>query len=351
MFVSELHLSDVGLKSTIPSAIGKLTSLAVLDLSKNSLSGTIPTNIGLLSSLNNLDLSNNELVGTLPTTLASLSQLQVLSLYSNQLDGTFPDVIGNLGSLQILQLEFNNFDGRIPSEICDLSNATILLKGNNFACYDSCGNNVSSTTIDYGNVEVCSPTPSPTKPPHVTMSEAYIVVTTVGTILGLLVLAFFVRCAHNRHLEEAKYWAYPVQKRIIDGDSLSEQFVEDNLDSARMPVEGKTALQLLLERISHNKDFDVSEGVLFILVANSLPFDPEKGISIDPEVHNYAWTELVQNDSDICLAVVERILMLFDDQVHLLVHTVDKAGRLCLDIASPVCVQLCSFLILQFICW
>jgi hypothetical protein len=76
--------------STIPSEIGLLTQLTVLDLSMNALAGTIPSTLGLLTQLTSLQLSSNQLTGPVPSTFENLVQVTLLELYENQLTGTIP---------------------------------------------------------------------------------------------------------------------------------------------------------------------------------------------------------------------------------------------------------------------
>ncbi|XP_044481990.1 receptor-like protein 7 [Mangifera indica] len=74
----------------IPSSIGKLHSLRLLNLSQNSLTGHIPSSLGDLTALEALDLSSNKLVGVIPTQLVSLTFLAKLNLSQNQLVGPIP---------------------------------------------------------------------------------------------------------------------------------------------------------------------------------------------------------------------------------------------------------------------
>ena len=53
--VAHLALEENGFVSTIPTELGQLTALDVLDLGANQLSGTIPTEIGLLGGVGTFD--------------------------------------------------------------------------------------------------------------------------------------------------------------------------------------------------------------------------------------------------------------------------------------------------------
>ncbi|KAL3654894.1 hypothetical protein CASFOL_000680 [Castilleja foliolosa] len=74
----------------IPSRIGDLKSLYLLNLSHNALTGDIPGSIGDLKQLGSLDLSKNSLIGKIPVELASLNFLSFLNLSYNDLFGMIP---------------------------------------------------------------------------------------------------------------------------------------------------------------------------------------------------------------------------------------------------------------------
>ena len=69
--VSQISMFNHGYRGTIPSSLGLLSSLNVLDISFNFLSGTIPTSLSLL----NLEYYNdfNYNYGTIPSQLGRLS--------------------------------------------------------------------------------------------------------------------------------------------------------------------------------------------------------------------------------------------------------------------------------------
>ena len=81
--VDSLILSDNNLRRRIPSALGDLDSLIVLDLQGNQLMGTIPASLGNLTELTELDLSNNRLTGSIPLTFGNLVNLEHLGLAGN----------------------------------------------------------------------------------------------------------------------------------------------------------------------------------------------------------------------------------------------------------------------------
>ena len=65
-------------------------------------------------------LDDNQLTGEIPSTIGNLTNLEVLNLRSNQLTGEIPSEIGQLTNLTQLVLIENQLTGDIPSEVCDL---------------------------------------------------------------------------------------------------------------------------------------------------------------------------------------------------------------------------------------
>ena len=120
--VTRLGLYQNALSGSLPSSLGNLTDLQVLQLSSNELSGTLPSALGNLNNLREMWLQGNQFSGSLPSVLGDLTNLQVLSLYSNELSGTLPSALGNLTNLRELSLAWNQFSGSLPSVLGDLTN-------------------------------------------------------------------------------------------------------------------------------------------------------------------------------------------------------------------------------------
>ncbi|WP_420443642.1 leucine-rich repeat domain-containing protein [Candidatus Poriferisodalis sp.] len=55
------------MSGSIPSGLGGLASLTILDLHSNQLSGSIPTELGNLTNLTILDLHSNQLTRSRPS--------------------------------------------------------------------------------------------------------------------------------------------------------------------------------------------------------------------------------------------------------------------------------------------
>ncbi|KAH6787051.1 hypothetical protein C2S52_006603 [Perilla frutescens var. hirtella] len=87
---TSIDFSSNNLSGELPSSIGDLKSLYLLNISHNSLTGTIPASVGNLRQLGSLDLSFNHLTGKIPVELASLTFISFLNLSWNKLFGMIP---------------------------------------------------------------------------------------------------------------------------------------------------------------------------------------------------------------------------------------------------------------------
>ena len=125
--LEHLFLNGNELSDGIPMILGSLNNLVTLWLSANNLGGTIPPELGNLSNLETLLLSENQLTGTIPVELGDLNSLRVLRLSFNELSGEIPSELGLLSNLTSLSLRYNNLTGAIPEAIYDLINLRTLL--------------------------------------------------------------------------------------------------------------------------------------------------------------------------------------------------------------------------------
>jgi hypothetical protein len=155
--------SAVGFGGGIPSQFGLLTSLGkhlpcsvsklversflnvhysvTLDFEHNSFSGSIPSEIGKVTSLRNCFLGDNLLTGTIPDTIANLTELRTLSLKGvsgavrSGISGMLPDGFSNLRNLVCLDLRDSRISGIIPSAICEAGNINdVFLGGSSVTC-------------------------------------------------------------------------------------------------------------------------------------------------------------------------------------------------------------------------
>jgi Leucine-rich repeat (LRR) protein len=121
-----LDLRSSGLTRTIPSSLANLKQLKALQLLLNDLTGTIPSILGSLIQLTSLELRSNDLTGTIPTSLESLTQLTILDLSANGLNGTILSSLDNLVRLKKLYLSNNDLSGTISSSLGNMVALTAL---------------------------------------------------------------------------------------------------------------------------------------------------------------------------------------------------------------------------------
>lgn len=113
--------SDVSLNAlvgTIPSELGRLSSLQTLTLFQNDISGKLPPHLGSLSRLIHLTAFALALSGAIPSELAGATALQSLQLQANMLTGQLPhELFARLGRLGSFQAQQNQLSGTLPSQI------------------------------------------------------------------------------------------------------------------------------------------------------------------------------------------------------------------------------------------
>ncbi|KAK9229507.1 hypothetical protein WN944_022470 [Citrus x changshan-huyou] len=86
-----LDLSCNKLTGEIPSEIGELQEIPVLNMSHNFLSESIPESFSNLKMIESLDLSHNRLSGQIPPKLTELNFLSNFNVSYNNLSGLIPD--------------------------------------------------------------------------------------------------------------------------------------------------------------------------------------------------------------------------------------------------------------------
>lgn len=128
--VVSLRLTSNGLSGELPTELGELSRLTLLDLRSNDIQGEIPAGLAQASSLELLDLAFNRLSGTVPAELGHLSRLRVLSLERNRLSGV-QSGLGGLGSLLVLDLSSNPIRS-LPADLSGLGalRSLVLRNGN-----------------------------------------------------------------------------------------------------------------------------------------------------------------------------------------------------------------------------
>ncbi|CAI0396745.1 unnamed protein product [Linum tenue] len=109
----ELRLSFNSLEGEIPSNISECSALTIFNVSVNKLVGQLPWQLGSLSKLQNF--FDNLLQEIIPSSLGSLRGIQVLDISSNSLSGQIPKSFEGMKLLQLLNFSFNNLEGEVPS--------------------------------------------------------------------------------------------------------------------------------------------------------------------------------------------------------------------------------------------
>lgn len=114
------NIFDGKITGAIPSEIGNLSRLEVLNMDSNELTGFIPSSIGKMARLDRIYLEHNRLQGLIPPEICQLRNLGDLYLNDNMFSGPIPDCLGELKSLGRLFLQSNNFVSRIPLSLWNL---------------------------------------------------------------------------------------------------------------------------------------------------------------------------------------------------------------------------------------
>ncbi|KAI0212686.1 hypothetical protein LSAT2_002379 [Lamellibrachia satsuma] len=107
----------------LPTSIGNLTKLRVLDLEENKLD-SLPHEIGFLKELTKLVVQSNQLT-SLPRAIGHLRNLQYLGAGENNLT-MIPEEIGPLGKLESLYINDNPNLHILPFELALCSNLQIM---------------------------------------------------------------------------------------------------------------------------------------------------------------------------------------------------------------------------------
>jgi hypothetical protein len=124
---------------SLPTELGILTSLVILDLSYNILlSGSLPFELCGLSNLRRLEVGFTSLTGNLPACFAlALPELVELVAPNASLSGPFPDLC-EMTKLQWIDIRHNKFTGNLPK--CVWPDAKVLyLSDNLFEVRCHCG--------------------------------------------------------------------------------------------------------------------------------------------------------------------------------------------------------------------
>ncbi|TQD84270.1 hypothetical protein C1H46_030201 [Malus baccata] len=84
-------------------------------LGNNSLTGSIPSEIGRLKYMHVLDLGHNNFTGSIPEQISNLINLERLNLSYNHLSGEIPNSLKGLHFLSSFSVAYNDLQGLVPS--------------------------------------------------------------------------------------------------------------------------------------------------------------------------------------------------------------------------------------------
>jgi len=133
MFLQLRTISFVvtGLEGTLPSELGEMTALTMLQLSGLLLSGTIPASYTKLN-LRILNLIDNLFTGTFPSGwfLELGDGLEVVAIGQNSFEGPLPELKRQSAITNLWAFD-NLFEGPIPISYCQQAKLKYLFLSNN----------------------------------------------------------------------------------------------------------------------------------------------------------------------------------------------------------------------------
>lgn len=126
---------EFAVKHRYDAYVGKnLNLLFGLDISENELSGNIPSELGSLLELQVLNVSHNNLSGLIPESFSGLKNVESLDLSFNKLQGLIPQGLTKLSGLAVFNVSFNHLSGVIPQGSQFNTFDTLSVVGNPLLC-------------------------------------------------------------------------------------------------------------------------------------------------------------------------------------------------------------------------
>ncbi|KAG8386857.1 hypothetical protein BUALT_Bualt03G0192600 [Buddleja alternifolia] len=153
-----IFLNNNRFTSVIPSNLGTSTASVVV-FANNRLGGCLPPSIAkFANTLEELLLINTSITGCLPTEVGFLYKLKVLDVSFNQIVGSIPYSIAGLAHLELLNLGHNMMSGIVPEGICVLPSLNNFTFSYNFFCEEEgiC-TNLTSKGIVFDDRRNCLP--------------------------------------------------------------------------------------------------------------------------------------------------------------------------------------------------
>lgn len=131
-------VTDNKIQGTIHTEFGRLFNLEGFFVSNNEFGYVIPSELGQLTKLRDgFDVSMNQLIGSIPNELGALTQLRQFRITGNRIAGTLPDSLSALSQLRVLRLDENDLTGEVPPSLClsiDVNEATAYADCEQIAC-------------------------------------------------------------------------------------------------------------------------------------------------------------------------------------------------------------------------
>ncbi len=116
--ITGLDLNGFGLSGSLPSVIGSLTDLELLDLGSNpDLSGVLPEETGDLVNLETFRAVTTGLQGSLPASMGNLSKLANLHIGNNHIEGKIPESWEGMTAMQNFELFGTDIQSPLPKTI------------------------------------------------------------------------------------------------------------------------------------------------------------------------------------------------------------------------------------------
>ncbi|KAI8523592.1 hypothetical protein RHMOL_Rhmol13G0086000 [Rhododendron molle] len=120
-------MADKNFQGNIPSQLGMLSNLKLLQIAGNNLSGEVPPSIYNISSLLFLNVGDNQFYGSIPQDIG-LTLPNLLGLYvgGNHCSGRLPVSLSNASGLRQIAFSFNNFAGTMLTNLGTLKDLVTL---------------------------------------------------------------------------------------------------------------------------------------------------------------------------------------------------------------------------------